>query len=395
MSLLSAEAGAGLNIVNHYSPRNKERPLRSRTDYIILHTTEGPSKGSLNKLHERGEAHYMVDERGKVYRIIDRRRVALHAGRSMWNGVRELDNYSLGIEVAGYHNKPLTSSQVAAVKELVAQLQGIYRLSDERVLCHAMIAYGSPNRWHKKSHRGRKRCGMQFADPDLRARLGLTARPTYDPDVRAGRLVNGDDYLAKVLYGSGSQRRQAQTAQAAAEKGGKIILKNQSAWDLAREAYNRSSTTYIFPDGTKKNGAQIRDWDKIPVGTRVVAGEQQSVNSSRRLRTMGRDGNTASQLAGNEYKNGSTYYIKPGSRQAVRGNAMTSDAFKTLSKGTRVLIGYKQAGTVSTKNSAFDLCSYRWKLSSTYYLMPDGDLISGANIKENRIAVGTAVFVAE
>jgi hypothetical protein len=334
----------------------------------------------------------MVDERGKVYRIIDRRRVALHAGRSMWNGKTELDNYSIGIEVAGYHNKSLTGSQEAAVKELLSELQSIYRLSDERVLCHAMIAYGSPNRWHKKSHRGRKRCGMQFADPVLRARLGLTQRPSYDPDVRAGRLVNGDEYLAKVLYGSGSQRQLAQTA---AGQGGNIILKNQSAWDVAREAYNRSSTTYIYPDGSKKDGSQIRDWDKIPVGTRVVLCGSQSDNISQSLRTLGRDGNTASELAGNEYKNVTTYYIKPGSGLAVRGDKMTSDAFKTLSKGTRVLIGYKDAGTVSKKNSAYDLCTYRWKLGSTYYLMPDGDLISGANIKESRIDAGTTVFIAE
>ncbi len=392
MSLLSAEAGASLNIVNHYSPRNRERPLRSRTDYIILHTTEGPSKGSLNKLRERGEAHYMVDERGKVYRIIDRRRVALHAGRSMWNGKTELDNYSIGIEVAGYHNKPVTGSQVAALKELLSQLQGIYKLRDDRVLCHAMVAYGRPNRWHKKSHRGRKRCGMQFADPDLRARLGLTQVPASDPDVQAGRLVNADDYLAKVLYGSGGRRTQAP---ATAATGGNIICKNQSAWDVAREAYNRSSTTYIFPDGSKKTGSQIRDWDKIPVGTQVVMSGSQSDNSSQSLCTLGRDGNTASELAGNEYKNATTYYIKPGSGRAVSGDEMTPGAFKTLSKGTRVLIGYKDAGTVSKKNSAYDLCSYRWKLSSTYYLMPDGDLISGANIKESRIAVGTTVFIAQ
>lgn len=393
--LLTAEAGARLNIVNHYSPRNKERPRRARTDYIVLHTTEGPSKGSLNKLYERGEAHYMVDERGKVYRIIDRRRVALHAGRSMWCGKTGLDNYSIGVEVAGYHNKPLSKSQEKAVKELVAQLQSLYKVKDQDVVCHAMIAYGRPNRWHKKSHRGRKRCGMQFADPTLRARLGLTKKATYDPDVRAGRLVNGDDYLAKVLYGSATQRKQAVSALATNEKAGKVISKSQSAWDLARERYNSSGTTYIFPGGTKKKGSEIRNWDKIPVGTRVILGERQRENVSQGLLMLGRDGKTAMELAGDEYKSAKTFYIKPAAGRAIRGDKMKSATFKTLPAGTRVLIGYKYAGSVSKKKSAYDLCSYRWKLSNTYYLMPEGQLISGSKIKESNIATNTAVFIAE
>jgi len=37
--------------------------------------------------------------------------------------------------------------------------------------------------------------------PSVRARLGLTARPTSDPDVKAKRLAHADQDLADVLYG--------------------------------------------------------------------------------------------------------------------------------------------------------------------------------------------------
>ena len=33
----------------YYSPKNGERPKRASTRFIILHTTEGPAKGSGNK----------------------------------------------------------------------------------------------------------------------------------------------------------------------------------------------------------------------------------------------------------------------------------------------------------------------------------------------------------
>ena len=183
------------------SPRNPERSVRSSTQLIVLHTTEAPARSSLNKLSDRGEAHYCVTEEGQVYAIVDRDREAFHAGRSMWNGREDVDKYSIGIECVGYHDKAMPSVQIAAIRDLVKELKAMYRIPDERVVCHSHVAYGSPNRWQKRRHRGRKRCGMLFAMPSVRRALQLKSRPAYDPDTRAGRLAVGDDYLAKVLYG--------------------------------------------------------------------------------------------------------------------------------------------------------------------------------------------------
>ncbi|MBN1558170.1 MAG: N-acetylmuramoyl-L-alanine amidase, partial [Lentisphaerae bacterium] len=201
---LHAGTAAALDISNRYSPRNRERDRRRSTDFIILHTTEGGSKGSIEKIRERGEAHYVVDVSGKVYRIIDKSRVAYHAGLSMWDGRRNLDLCSLGIEVVGYHYRDITGAQYRALAELLGELQRIYRIPDERVLTHCMVAYGAPNRWHKEPHRGRKRCGLVFAQQSTRRKLGLDRKPAYDPDVRAGRLVEADPYLARILYGNGA-----------------------------------------------------------------------------------------------------------------------------------------------------------------------------------------------
>lgn len=184
----------------HYSPLDSERPTRPRTDYIVLHTTEGPAKGSYEKLSRYGEAHYMVDRSGRVYMIIRKEKVARHAGLSMWNGKQDIDNRSIGIEAVGYYNKPLTDAQYAALKRLVGNLKRAYRISDDRVLTHSMIAYGRPNKWFSRAHRGRKRCGMLFADPSIRAKIGLYKQYPFDPDVKAGRLAVGDAYLARMLY---------------------------------------------------------------------------------------------------------------------------------------------------------------------------------------------------
>ena len=198
-----ASGASAIDFSNRYrSPRNAERRVRKSTELIVLHTTEAPAKSSLNKLCERGEAHYCVTEVGTVYRIIDRDRVAFHAGRSMWNGKEDVDEFSVGIECVGYHDKAMGMVQIRAIRDLVKELQKMYKIPDERVVCHSHVAYGAPNKWQKKNHRGRKRCGMLFAMPSVRTQLGLARRPASDADVRAKRLVVGDDYLRRVLYGN-------------------------------------------------------------------------------------------------------------------------------------------------------------------------------------------------
>ena len=193
---------SALDISNRYrSPRNPERRVRTSTRLIVLHTTEAPARSSLNKVSDRGECHYCVTESGQVYAIVDRDREAFHAGRSMWQGVEDVDKFSVGIECVGYHNRAMPSVQIAAIRDLVRELKAMYRISDQCVVCHSHVAYGAPNRWHKFKHRGRKRCGMLFAMPSVRRQLGLVSRPAYDPDTRAGRLRNADEYLRSVLYG--------------------------------------------------------------------------------------------------------------------------------------------------------------------------------------------------
>lgn len=202
VALASCWTALAVEVSNRYrSPRNPERAVRASTELIVLHTTEAPARSSLNKLCDRGEAHYCVTEDGTVYAIVDRDREAFHAGRSMWNGKEDVDKFSVGIECVGYHDQPMGLVQLRAIAALVQELKTMYKLGDDRVVCHSHVAYGAPNRWQRNRHRGRKRCGMLFAMNTIRRILGLKTKPASDPDTRAKRLVVGDQYLRKVLYG--------------------------------------------------------------------------------------------------------------------------------------------------------------------------------------------------
>ena len=392
------------------SPRTNERAVRKRTDYIILHTTEAEAGSALRKLSRNGEAHYCVDRSGRVYRIVNRTRVAYHCGTSMWMGTRNLDECSIGIEVVGYHDRALTLAQYKALRELVTLLQKLYGVKDANVMPHAQVAYGTPNRWHPKNHRGRKRCGMGYATPEVRDLLGLKERWLSDPDVKARRLVVGDDFLAKLLYakrGAGllpyklpkaktktaqakatpTSKAKAAQAEAKQPRGG-VIAKGRSAWDIARDAYNAATTLYIFPDGRRLTGDKIRDWESIVAGTRVELGEADEGASA--FLSLG-PGQHPRQLVGDAATAADTWYIRPtGGR--VQGSALTATQLAALPAETKILVGYAQGGPVTSKRLPSQICPTRWDAPDTYYLLPGRPLLPASQVDMRRVPAGTYIF---
>jgi hypothetical protein len=405
----AAAAGGGLRIRTDYGPENERRALRPETRYIVLHTTEGRETGSLRKLRKRGEAHYFVHRDGRVTRLLDRRRIATHAGRSMWSGRSELDELSLGIEVSGYHHAEPTRAQYATLRELLRQLESLYDIPDENVLTHSMVAYGTPNRFHPYRHRGRKRCAMVFARTEVRRRLGLTAAPRQDPDVSAGRLRVGDRELQRNLYPDPpAVAPPAPARRAATEADPDVITPDRTAWSIAGRAYASATTVYVLPDGTRTRGDEMAGWDEIPLGTRVLldraAGPATAVADAEGapdqpyvdgLLLVGRPA-AAPDLLGTAAAASTTTYLFPSG--TVRTGAELErepkgrGLLRRLPSGTRVLVGYVNAGRVTPSRSLDRIAGNRWNYPSTYYRIPGGGIRTGVEIQDGRVPSGTLVF---
>ncbi len=404
-AVVSGEAPLTFRIENHLSQRNSHRPLRPQTLYIVLHTTEGAEAGSLDKVWRRGETHYFVKTDGTVLRIIDRDRIATHAGRSMWEGHRNVDNYSIGIEVVGYHNQDITASQSASLRELLRQLKSVYGIADKDVLTHSMVAYGCPNRFFRRDHRGRKRCGMIFARPDVRFRLGLSARPRHDADVEAGRLIVGDTELYSVLFSSrpvaaatpatGHAQAAAPVAPQAPEESGRVT-REWTPWHIARDQYDQHGTSYTFPDGKQLRGDEIQDWSRVPEGTRVQVSEEEDEPQIADFLETGKDGESARAIAGDSYALATTiYFLQNGQVRTGRdlaGSAASRSVLDRLPAGTRILIGYVYGGSVQTRRPAASIAGSKWNYPSTYYRFPDGRILSGDQINDSAIPARTLVF---
>ena len=337
--LLGAPAAPTAPVISnaYYSPRNKERPLRKATQLLILHTTEAPSQSALRKLSDLGECHYCIDEAGRIFRIIDVRRVAFHAGRSMWNGKADVDNFSVGIEVCGHHDKPLSEAQTRALAELIAEIKRIFMIPDYHVLAHSHVAYGAPNKWQKKNHRGRKRCGMQFGMTSVRAKLNLRSRPAKDPDVAAGRLINGDPELAQVLYG-----------QASAFKPGATLARVTAPPPPAAPPKPKGPYATIGVDGSAQDIVGVAVWSP------------------------------------------SVFYIYPDGRHKS-GDQLTAEDILRLPYGTKVLQGYAVGGPVLAQAPPSAICGGRWREASTLYLI-SGALVPGDKVDDKRIPSGTMLF---
>jgi hypothetical protein len=406
---------AELRIISRLSPKNARRPLRPQTLYIVLHTTEGTEAGSLAKVRRRGETHYFVGINGTVMRIIDRAKIATHAGRSMWEGHRNIDNYAIGIEVVGYYNRDINEKQYASLRILLDQLKSLYDISDHRVLTHSMVAYGSPNQFHASDHRGRKRCGMIFARTDVRMKLGLTSKPEHDEDVESGRLRVADAELYRVLFAAGlGSASAAATGQAQSSAPGlrpqppasaapppadsNVVTRTWTPWHIARERYAQADTLYVFPDGKRLRGDEIRDWSKVPEGTRVLssAGEEADEQPLVGFLEIGKDGDTPRALAGDACGRETTIYffpdglIRTGSELA--GSAATRSLLERSPLGTRILVGYVYGGFVKSSRPALRIAGIKWNYPSTYYRFPDGRIVSGDDIDDSAIPVRTLIF---
>lgn len=385
--------GSIIDYRNRLNPKfNKIK--RKQTKYIIVHTSELGLKTTLRVISRGkqfrngrrtygGHAHYVIARNGRTYRIMDKKYFADHAGLSMWNGETDISKISIGIELVGYHYAPISKHQYRSVGLLIEILQSNYNLGDLSVLTHSQIAYGRPNRWFRKKHRGRKRCAKNF----IRAKAQLGPTWSHDPDVTARRLLQ-DVQLSEVFY--------AKRKKPAWKDEANIISKANTAWTIAGEDYNSITTIYKFPNGQLFTGTQIdarNGWSTIPAKTVVLLGQESKtelIKNSGPVKTIS-EGLTAWSLAGREYNKKTTIYFLPSGQ--IKTGAMISD-WDDLPLKTRLIIGYKGPFSLSKKQSAYSVAGRRYKDQRTIYYFPSKEILGGNKIMNfNQLKIGTLIFI--
>jgi hypothetical protein len=246
---------------------------------------------------------------------------------------------------------------------------------------------------------------MIFARPDVRARLGLKAKPERDTDVQAGRLKVGDRELFSFLFAKPAKPvlvaeagKAPPSLPAAVEVPAESsrIDSHWTAWQIARESYDHASTIYFFPDGSRMAGDQIRDWTQIPVGTRVLLNETEDTEPFEGFLEIGKDGDTAREIAGAASTSATTIYFFPDGLIRTGAELNKRRSMKGLlsnpPKGTRILVGYVYGGHLKARRHPSRIAGEKWNYPSTYYRFPDGSILSGDDVDDQTIPPGTLVF---
>ncbi len=85
-------------------------------------------------------AHFLVRRDGQLMQFVDAGLRAWHAGRSMWQGRDNCNDFSIGIELEGLEGQTFEASQYAALVRLLAALARRYPL--RQVTGHEHVAPG-------------------------------------------------------------------------------------------------------------------------------------------------------------------------------------------------------------------------------------------------------------
>jgi N-acetylmuramoyl-L-alanine amidase len=115
---------------------------------LVLHYTGMPTgEEALARLRDpeaKVSSHYVVEEDGRIFRLVAEERRAWHAGVSFWRGRRNLNGDSIGIEIVnpghewGY--RPFPDAQIAAVTALVGDIRGRWEIEDRDIVGHSDVA---------------------------------------------------------------------------------------------------------------------------------------------------------------------------------------------------------------------------------------------------------------
>ena len=134
---------------NYYSPNftRKKRSINSIKIIVIHYTGMQSERESIMRLcnpRSKVSSHFVINQNGKIYRLVEDRHIAWHAGKSCWGRYKKLNKNSIGIELVnkghqfGYAN--FRKKQLLSLIKICKRLIKKYRIKKRNVVGHSDIS---------------------------------------------------------------------------------------------------------------------------------------------------------------------------------------------------------------------------------------------------------------
>jgi N-acetylmuramoyl-L-alanine amidase len=136
--------------IENYSSPNFSKRKRSATSIkiIVIHYTGMQSeRESLIRLCNpkfKVSSHFLINSNGNVYRLVEDKKVAWHAGISCWGKYENLNKNSIGIELVnkghkfGYEN--FKKKQILKLIKICKEIIKKYKIKKKYIVGHSDIA---------------------------------------------------------------------------------------------------------------------------------------------------------------------------------------------------------------------------------------------------------------
>lgn len=146
------------------SPNFNERPEGMPLDLIVVHSISLPpaefGTGAIldffqNRLDPKAHpyyeeiadlkvsSHFLIERQGRIVQFVPTHLRAWHAGESIYEGRKNCNDFSLGIELEGTEDSPFEEIQYQRLVWLIRGLMTHYAsLSEDRIVGHSHVAPG-------------------------------------------------------------------------------------------------------------------------------------------------------------------------------------------------------------------------------------------------------------
>lgn len=126
-----------------------EKIANRKIDTIVVHSSYNSLGGDIYDVEKIIEIyksygvspHYIITREGKIYRLVDDKNIAYHAGESkVPDGRTNVNNFSIGIEMVNSKTEGPSGAQYEALKRLIKEIKSDYDI--KYTLGHSDISPG-------------------------------------------------------------------------------------------------------------------------------------------------------------------------------------------------------------------------------------------------------------